>query len=217
MSQLLQFLRDPLGSFQQMLSAFAANPLAALIAYGPFLFFVGAFAAYEVTSPIATYGPMLALAVALPIILGLGLNYLQSLIPPVEAAEVPGVVGAAPLTPAAQPSATISPVAAVARRWRAGADLDVRARIGVVGPRGRRRASRSRWIRLRGRRYRPGRRRRPDPARPRGSQDAGFRCARGSSGGTGTEPRGGPRPAPSSREAARARRCVHGHERRRRP
>ncbi|EUA16103.1 PPE family protein [Mycobacterium xenopi 4042] len=114
LSQLLQFLRDPLGSFQQMLSAFAANPLAALIAYGPFLFFVGAFAAYEVTSPIATYGPMLALAVALPIILGLGLNYLQSLIPPVEAAEVPGVVGAAPLTPAAQPSATISPVAAVA-------------------------------------------------------------------------------------------------------
>jgi PPE-repeat protein len=113
-SQLLQFLRNPLGILQQMLSAFAANPLAALIAYGPFLFFVGAFAAYEVISPIATYGPMLALAVALPIILGLGINYLQSLTPPVEAAEVPGVVGAAPATPAAQPSASISPVAALA-------------------------------------------------------------------------------------------------------
>src|SRR5579884_4009304 len=31
-SQLLQFLQDPLGSFQQILSAFAANPLAALVA-----------------------------------------------------------------------------------------------------------------------------------------------------------------------------------------
>ncbi|BCO38109.1 PPE family protein [Mycobacterium heckeshornense] len=112
LSQLLQFLRDPLGSFQQMLSAFAANPLAALVAYGPFLFFVGAFAAYEVLSPIATYGPMLALAVALPIILGLGLNYLQSLTQPVAAAGVPAVVGPAAATAAAQPA--MWPVAGLA-------------------------------------------------------------------------------------------------------
>jgi PPE-repeat protein len=55
LSQLSTFLQNPAGSLQQMLAAFAANPAAALLAFGPLL----AFAAYEVISPIATYGPML--------------------------------------------------------------------------------------------------------------------------------------------------------------
>ena len=100
-SQIQAFLQDPAGSFQQLLGAFAANPLAALVAYGPLLFFVGVFAAYEVISPIVTYGPMLALA--LPLVLGLGINYLQSLslIAPVAAAGIPAVVGSTPAVVAA--------------------------------------------------------------------------------------------------------------------
>jgi PPE-repeat protein len=100
-SQIQAFLHDPAGSFQRLLGAFAANPLAALVAYGPLLFFVGVFAAYEVISPIVTYGPMLALA--LPLVLGLGINYLLSLslVAPVAAAGIPAAVGSTPAVVAA--------------------------------------------------------------------------------------------------------------------
>ena len=113
-SQLLAFLQNPVGNFQQMLAAFAANPLAALVAYGPLLFLVGAFAAYEVISPIATYGPMLALA--LPLVLGLGINYLLSLAAPVAAAGVPAAAGSTPVVAlsAAAKQPTASPLAGTA-------------------------------------------------------------------------------------------------------
>lgn len=84
-NQLSAFLQNAAGSLQQMLAAFAANPAAALLAFGPLL----AFAAYEVISPIATYGPMLlALTLALP----LGINNALSLATPAEPAPIPAAV-----------------------------------------------------------------------------------------------------------------------------
>ncbi len=67
LNELATFLQNPVGTLQQIITAFATNPVAALLAYGPLLLF----AAYEVISPIATYGPMLA---ALPLILSLALS-----------------------------------------------------------------------------------------------------------------------------------------------
>jgi PPE-repeat protein len=90
--QLSTFLQNPFGSLQQILSAFAANPAAALLAYGPLL----AFAAYEVISPIATYGPML---LALSLVLPLGINSALSVAGPV----------AEPIAPAAIPAAAGAP------------------------------------------------------------------------------------------------------------
>jgi PPE-repeat protein len=93
-SQLLQFLQDPLGSFQQMLSAFAANPLAALVAYGPFLFFVG----YEVVSNILgwpTWAMILSSPFLLPLAIGVGVNALMSLSEPIAEAVVPAAVAPA--------------------------------------------------------------------------------------------------------------------------
>jgi PPE-repeat protein len=105
--QLAAFMQNPVGSLQQMLAAFAANPVAALIAYGPLLLF----AAYEVISPIATYGPMLA---ALPLSLALGLGAATFL--PAEVAPIaPVAVGAAGGAPLALASAgqSVWPVAGV--------------------------------------------------------------------------------------------------------
>ncbi|MBV9321916.1 MAG: PPE family protein [Mycobacterium sp.] len=112
-SQLLNFMQNPFGTIQQVLGLFAANPLAALVAYGPMLFLLGAFAAYEVISPIVTYVPMLALA--LPLVLGLGINYLLSLAAPVAAVDIPAAAGSTPgiaLAAARQPTA--SPLAGIA-------------------------------------------------------------------------------------------------------
>ena len=68
-NELSTFMQNPVGTLQQIITAFATNPVAALVAYGPLLLF----GAYEVTSPIATYGPMLmALSVSLSLSLGLG-------------------------------------------------------------------------------------------------------------------------------------------------
>lgn len=60
-------LQNPVRTLQQVITAFATNPAAALVAYGPLFFF----AAYEVVSPIATYGPML-MALSLGVSLSLG-------------------------------------------------------------------------------------------------------------------------------------------------
>jgi PPE-repeat protein len=60
LKQLMTFLQD-------LIRAFLMNPLGALGAYAPLLLF----AAYEVISPIATYGPLL-LALTLSLSLGLG-------------------------------------------------------------------------------------------------------------------------------------------------
>jgi PPE-repeat protein len=108
-SQLSTFMQNPFGSLQQILSAFAANPAAALLAYGPLL----AFAAYEMISPIATYGPMLlALSLALP----LGINSAMSVagsVAPVAPVAIPATVGAPGFAAAAGQSAAW-PVAGLA-------------------------------------------------------------------------------------------------------
>jgi PPE-repeat protein len=88
LSALRALLKGPVGTLQQIITLFAANPAAALVAFGPLL----AFAAYEVISPIATYGPML---MALALSLGLGLNGV-ALLPEIAPILAP-VVGAAPL------------------------------------------------------------------------------------------------------------------------
>ncbi len=54
-NQFTAILQNPVRTLQQIITAFATNPVAALVAYSPLLFF----GAYEVISPIATYGPML--------------------------------------------------------------------------------------------------------------------------------------------------------------
>jgi PPE-repeat protein len=66
-NQFSALLQNPVGTLQQIITAFATNPAAALVAYGPLLFF----GAYEVISPIATYGPML-MALSLGVSLSLG-------------------------------------------------------------------------------------------------------------------------------------------------
>jgi PPE-repeat protein len=108
-SQLSTFLQNPFGSLQQILGAFAANPAAALLAYGPLL----AFAAYEVISPIATYGPMLlALSLAIP----LGINSAMSVagpVAPIAPVAIPAAVGAPGFVAAAGQSVAL-PVAGLA-------------------------------------------------------------------------------------------------------
>uniref|UniRef100_UPI0012679D38 PPE family protein n=1 Tax=Mycobacterium sp. UM_CSW TaxID=1370119 RepID=UPI0012679D38 len=66
-SQFSGLLQNPVGTLQQIITAFATNPAAALVAYAPLIFF----GAYEVISPIATYGPML-MALSLGVSLSLG-------------------------------------------------------------------------------------------------------------------------------------------------
>ncbi len=88
-NELSAFLQNPVGTLRQIIMAFATNPAAALVAYAPLLLF----AAYEVISPIATYGPML-LALSLSLSLGLG----SIILPLGEIASVAApVAGAAPL------------------------------------------------------------------------------------------------------------------------
>src|SRR6516165_6276742 len=55
-NELSTVMQNPLGTLQQMVAAFAANPVAALTAMAPLLV---SFGAYEVISPIVTYVPML--------------------------------------------------------------------------------------------------------------------------------------------------------------
>jgi PPE-repeat protein len=93
LNEILSFLKNPIGSLQQILSAFLANPAAALVAYGPFLFFVG----YEVVSNILgwpTWATILSSPFLLPLVIGLGVNAL--LTAPVAPVAIPAVIGAAP-------------------------------------------------------------------------------------------------------------------------
>jgi PPE-repeat protein len=108
-SELSTFMQNPVGSLQGILSAFVANPAAALLAYGPLL----AFAAYEVISPIATYGPML---LALSLALGFGINSLMPVAESIAPAAIPAAVGAvgAPASIAAVAQSAAWPIAGVA-------------------------------------------------------------------------------------------------------
>jgi hypothetical protein len=75
------FLQNPVGNSQQILSAFLANPSAALVAYGPFLFFVG----YQVVSNTLgwpTWAMILSSPFLLPLTIGLGINALLSVTAP---------------------------------------------------------------------------------------------------------------------------------------
>jgi PPE-repeat protein len=104
-SELSAFMKNPVGTLQQIITAFATNPVAALVAYGPLLLF----GAYEVTSPIATYGPML-MALSLSLSLGLGgVTLLPAQIAPVAAP----IAGGAPLVFASAVKA-VWPVAGMA-------------------------------------------------------------------------------------------------------
>jgi PPE-repeat protein len=105
--QFSALLQNPVGTLQQIITAFATNPEAALVAYAPLLFF----AAYEVISPIATYGPML-MALSLGVSLSLG----QITLPLGELAPIaaPIAAGAAGVPALAATASTVWPVAGVA-------------------------------------------------------------------------------------------------------
>jgi PPE-repeat protein len=105
LQQLMKFLQDLVNNLSTIIQAFLTNPSGALVAYAPLLLF----AAYEVISPIATYGPML-LALALSLSVGFG-----SLIWPLgEVAPVAaGVAGGAPVVLASKGS-PVMPVAGMA-------------------------------------------------------------------------------------------------------
>jgi PPE-repeat protein len=117
-NEILAFLQNPVGNSRQILSAFLANPSAAVVAYGPFLFVAG----YEVVSNLLgwpTWGTILSSPFLLPLTIGLGINALQSLAAPVAPIAIPAAVGAAPAVVAAsagQPAvwalAGMSPTAA---------------------------------------------------------------------------------------------------------
>ncbi|MGO9383950.1 MAG: PPE family protein [Mycobacterium sp.] len=83
-------LQNPVGTLQHMIVAFATNPAAALVAYGPLFFF----AAYEVISPIATYGPML---MALSLSVSLSLISVPLALGEIAPVAAPVVAGGAPL------------------------------------------------------------------------------------------------------------------------
>ncbi|BBZ46204.1 PPE family protein [Mycobacterium parmense] len=101
-------LQNPVGTLRQIITAFATNPAAALVAYGPLFFF----AAYEVISPIVTYGPML-LALSLGVSLSLGSITLPAAeIAPIAAPVAAGAAAAPVLASAGQhtwPIATMAP------------------------------------------------------------------------------------------------------------
>jgi PPE-repeat protein len=106
-NQFSALLQNPVGTLQQIITAFATNPAAALVAYAPLLFF----GAYEVISPIATYGPML-MALSLGVSLSLG----QITLPLGELAPIaaPIAAGAAGVPALAATASTVWPVAGVA-------------------------------------------------------------------------------------------------------
>jgi PPE-repeat protein len=107
LNQFSALLQNPIGTLQQIIIAFATNPAAALVAYSPLLFF----GAYEVISPIATYGPML-MALSLGVSLSLG----QITLPVGEVAPIvaPIAAGAAGVPVLASTASAVWPVAGVA-------------------------------------------------------------------------------------------------------
>ncbi|OBI55213.1 PPE family protein [Mycobacterium sp. E787] len=109
-AQFSALLQNPVGTLQQIITAFATNPVAALVAYAPLLFF----GAYEVISPIATYGPML-----MALSLGVSLSLSSVALPLGEIAPVAAgtpVVGAplalASTAPSRWPVAGMAPTVA---------------------------------------------------------------------------------------------------------
>lgn len=106
-AQFSALLQNPVGTLQQIITAFATNPVAALVAYAPLLFF----GAYEVISPIATYGPML-----MALSLGVGLSLGSITLPLGEFAPIaaPIAAGAAGAPALAATASTVWPVAGVA-------------------------------------------------------------------------------------------------------
>ena len=106
-NQFTALLQNPVGTLQQIITAFATNPAAALVAYSPLLIF----GAYEVISPIATYGPML-MALSLGVSVSLG----QITLPLGEVAPiaVPIAAGAAGVPVLASTASAVWPVAGMA-------------------------------------------------------------------------------------------------------
>jgi PPE-repeat protein len=99
---ILDFLQDPVGNLQQMLVAFATNPSAALVTYGPLLFAVG----YQlIVQPVGwTFWTVVATSPAWgPALLTLGVIAL-AVIPPVQPAVAPAEPTPAP-APAPAPRA----------------------------------------------------------------------------------------------------------------
>ncbi|GFG74006.1 PPE family protein [Mycobacterium botniense] len=104
-TEIVAFLHNPIGNSQAILSSFLTNPSAALVTFGPFLFFVG----YEVVSNILgwpTWGMILSSPFALPLAIGVGINSLQSLLMTLTPALVPVAAPPAALaaTAAQQPA-----------------------------------------------------------------------------------------------------------------
>ncbi|MCV7281521.1 PPE family protein [Mycolicibacterium flavescens] len=95
---ILDFLQDPIGNLEQMLVAFATNPSAALVTYGPLLFAVGYQAFFQ---PVGwTFWTVVATSPAwAPSLLALGLialGFINQAPPPEPAAEPAPEPAAAP-------------------------------------------------------------------------------------------------------------------------
>ncbi|CAJ1509641.1 PPE family protein [[Mycobacterium] burgundiense] len=98
---ILDFLKDPLGNLQQLITDFLTNPSAALVTWGPLLFAVGYQAVSWVGASIL-YPSLLLAPILLPLALGLGIwglnEIAQRAVPPAEvpAEEQPEAAVAAP-------------------------------------------------------------------------------------------------------------------------
>lgn len=105
--QLLKFFTDPIGTLRQILQDFATNPSAALVAWGPLLFFI-AYEAFFIPVGFTTWGLVLASPIFLPLILGIGLAQLA---PPVDADQE------APAEQPAREPAMASPRSPAQQAW----------------------------------------------------------------------------------------------------
>ncbi len=109
--QLASSGQNPSQILQEIIQYFESNPVVALVAFGPFL---GAFAVYEVVSPIATYVPILLL---LPFMIAAVVNSAQSLavtvvplpVPVTGAAAAPALVAVHVGQPTQGPAAAMAP------------------------------------------------------------------------------------------------------------
>jgi PPE-repeat protein len=108
---ILDFLQDPVGNLQQMLTAFATNPSAALVTYGPLLFAVG----YQlIVQPVGwTFWTVVATSPAWgAALVTLGVIAL-AVIPPLAPAVAPAEPAPAPGPAPAPRAEQVSPVASV--------------------------------------------------------------------------------------------------------
>ncbi|WP_078312350.1 MULTISPECIES: PPE family protein, partial [unclassified Mycobacterium] len=86
MRQIQEFFTDPLGTLQRILQDFMRNPLEALVAWGPLLFFI-AYEAFFIPFGFTAWGIMLSAPLWLPLLL-VGLAQLVNPVP--VDADVPG-------------------------------------------------------------------------------------------------------------------------------